>query len=80
MESARCCIGSGAKLATGVQLSENHFNTAEAGLWLDVYWNATGFVSNLDAEVLVQNDFDAVSVPGKSLINGVVDDLPKTVH
>ena len=80
MKTARCRVRTRTELATCVQLGEYNFNARKAGFRLDVYWNASSGVSNLDALVFVQNDRNRPTVATESLVDAVVDDLPETVH
>jgi hypothetical protein len=63
-----------------VQFCKDDFNSREASLWLDVNRDTASLVANFNARVLVENDFDAISMTSKSLIDRVIDDLPKAVH
>src|SRR5665811_235205 len=73
-------VGATTELATGVQLGEDHLDTRQTGTRLHVNGNAPPVVADLDRPVSHQRHIDVVTHPRQGLINGVVDDLPHTVH
>lgn len=64
----------------GVQLGHDDLDAGEPGLRLDVHGDAAAVVADLDGGVVVEDDLDGVAVASESLVDGVVDDLPETVH
>src|SRR5664280_180598 len=73
-------VGAATKLATGMQLGKDDLDTRKTGTWLHVNGNASTVVADLDRPVSHQRHVDSVTHPRQRLINGVVDDLPHTVH
>src|SRR5690606_23928546 len=80
VQAAGCRIRAAAELSAGVQLGEDHLDTAEPRARLDVDGDAATAVVHLDAAVGVQPDVDPRAVAGDRLVHGVVDDLPEAVH
>lgn len=63
-----------------MQLGHDDLDAGEPGLRLDVHGDAAAVVADLDGGVVVEDDLDGVAVASESLVDGVVDDLPETVH
>ena len=63
-----------------MQLGQHHFHAGELGFGLDIHWNATPVIRHLDGTVIMQRHDDVVAGARKSLIDGIVDDLPEAVH
>ena len=80
MESTGSGVGTGTKLATGVQLGEDQLHPGEPGARLDIDRNTTALVADRDTVVGVENDRDVGAMTRHSLVHAVVNDLPQTVH
>ena len=80
MQAAGGRVGAAAELTAGMELGENHFDARESGLRLDVHRDAAAVVVDFHGAVGMQEDLDRLAVARQCLIDGVVDDLPKTVH
>src|SRR5699024_4418276 len=73
-------IGAAPELASGVQLGEDHLDTAETHVAHGVHRDAAAVVAHLHGLVRVQDDLDRVPVAFEGFVHGVVDDLPQAVH
>lgn len=73
-------VRAAAELATGVQLGHDDLYTGQAGLGLDVDRDAPAVVPDLHGGVVVEDHLDVVAVLAQGFVDGVVDDLPQTVH
>ncbi|MDH6587773.1 hypothetical protein M2161_006879 [Streptomyces sp. SAI-133] len=69
-----------AELAAGVQLGHDDLDAGQARLGFDVDRDAPAVVTDLHGGVVVEDHLDVVAVPPQGLVDGVVDDLPQTVH
>jgi hypothetical protein len=63
-----------------VQLRENNLDSTKASLRFNVYWNTSSFIGNFNAAIFVQCYLDAIAVTSQGFIDGVIDNLPQTVH
>ena len=63
-----------------MQFGEDDLNSRQASLWLLVNGDATTIVMHFCGAVWVQGHLDLVAMTTERLIDGVVDDLPQTMH
>ena len=80
MQTAGSAIGGIAELRAGVKLGEHHFHAGKLGFRFHVDGNAAAVVGDFDGTIGMQRHDNMVAGTGKGLIDGVVDDLPQTVH
>ena len=73
-------IGGAAELAAGVELGHHDLDAGQPGLRLDVDGDAAALVGHRDRAVGGELDEDLFAVTTQGLVDGVVDDLPQTVH
>ena len=80
MKPTGCVVGGVPELPARVEPGVDHLDAAEARARFLVDGDAAGVIHNLDGAVLVEGYRDAVAETGEGLVDGVVDDLPQTVH
>ena len=75
MKAAGDLVAAAAELAAGVKDGIDHLQSRLPGLGLDVHGNTPAIVGNFDNVAVQDGDGDIFTVPGQSLVNGVVHDL-----
>jgi hypothetical protein len=73
-------VRTAAELAAGVQLGEDDLEGRDLALSVLVDRDAASVVVHLDRPVAMERDLDAVAVPGRRFVDGVVDELPHEVQ
>jgi hypothetical protein len=63
-----------------MQFGEYNLNAAEASLRLDVHWDSTSLIGDFNAAIFMKGHFNPRAMPGKSLINRVINDFPEAMH
>ncbi len=80
VQAAGRCVGATAELAPGMELREDHFDSAESGLRFGVDGNAPAVVVDLHRAVGVKDDRDVLPETGERLVDGIVNDFPQAMH
>ncbi len=80
MQTAGSAIRGIAEFGAGMQLGQHHFHAGELGFRLHVHRNASAIVRHFNGTIVMQGHDDVVAGSRKSLIDGIVDDLPQAVH
>ena len=75
VEAARDLVGGVLELAARVEHGQHDLRRRPAALLVDVHRDAAAVVADRAGAVGVQDDLDAVAVPGERLVDGVVDHL-----
>lgn len=76
MQTAGSAIRGIAEFGAGMQLGQHHFHAGELGFRLHVHRNASAIVRHFNGTIVMQGHDDVVAGSRKSLIDGLVDDLP----
>jgi hypothetical protein len=63
-----------------MKFGEDNLNTRKSSFGLDVHRDSSAVIFDGYAAVFLQLNEDFFTVPSQSLIDAVVDDLPKAMH
>ena len=80
MQAAHRVVRGVAELRAGMQFGQYDLHAGQLGFGFLVDGDASAVVVHGDRTVRMQGDDDPVAKSRQSLIHGVVDDLPQTVH
>ena len=75
VQSTRNLVGIIIKFTAGMQLRHDHFGCRNALFSVNIDRNAAAIVSDRYRPVLVQLHLDNITMPGKRLINRIIDNL-----
>ena len=80
MQTARGSVRRVTEFRAGMQFGQHHFHTGKFGFRLDVNRDTAAVIGHFHGTVAVQRHNDMIADSRKSLIDGIIDDLPQAVH
>jgi hypothetical protein len=75
VQSTRDLVGIIIKFTSGMQLRHDHFGCRNALFSVNINWNAAAIIGNRHRPIFIQPHLDNITMPGKRLINRIIDNL-----